>query len=256
MNALVDVQSLRKSYQIGRGQVRHAVDDVTFAVEAGEVFGIVGESGSGKTTIARTLLRLTRPTGGRITVAGIDPWNGARAERRKYHETIQVVFQDPFSSMDPRMRIGSIVVEGLNEGARARESSSTVGRLLETVGLPETYARLYPHELSGGQRQRVAIARALAVEPRILVADEPVSALDVSMRGQILNLLMSLQRDLDLTVLFISHDLGLVQQLCHRVAVMHHGKIVETGDPVQLFRDPTDPYTKRLVSSIPMVPTI
>ncbi len=253
MSAMIDVRELRKDYPAGRGCVHHAVDDVTFAVDEGDVYGIVGESGSGKTTIARCLLRLTRPTSGTISVAGMNPWNATRDERRKYHQTIQVVFQDPYSSMDPRMKIGSIVVEGLDRSA-PRDSTSAVGRLLEMVGLPASYARLYPHELSGGQRQRVAVARALAVNPRILVADEPVSALDMSMRGQVLNLLMSLQAELDLTVVFISHDLGIVQQLCNRVSVMFQGKIVETGDPVTLFQNPTDAYTQRLVASIPMVP--
>jgi ABC-type oligopeptide transport system ATPase subunit len=156
--------------------------------------------------------------------------------------------------MDPRMRIGPIVIEGLGESPRSAAMKSRIGSLLDMVGLPRSYAALYPHELSGGQRQRVAIARALALSPRVLVADEPVSALDVSMRGQVLNLLMSLQRELDLTVLFISHDLGIVQQLCNRVAVMYQGKIVEMGDPVRLFQAPEDDYTRALVASIPKVP--
>jgi ABC-type oligopeptide transport system ATPase subunit len=157
--------------------------------------------------------------------------------------------------MDPRMRIGAIVAEGLDGSSRSAEMKSKIATLLDKVGIPSSYATLFPHELSGGQRQRVAIARALALDPRVLVADEPVSALDVSMRGQVLNLLMSLQRDLNLTIVFISHDLGIVQQLCNRVAVMYQGKIVEMGDPGHIFQNPKDEYTKQLVTSIPKVPS-
>ncbi len=254
MTALVSVRALRKVYPLDKGEHRVAVDDVSFEVEAGEVFGIVGESGSGKTTVARALLRLTRPTSGAVSVDGIDPWEAGRSARASYRRMVQVVFQDPYSSMDPRMRIGSIVTEGVFRGDSNEPATRTAARMLEMVGLPTSYATKYPHELSGGQRQRAAIARALAVGPRVLVADEPVSALDVSMRGQVLNLLMSLQRDLDLTVLFISHDLGIVQQLCNRVAVMYRGAVVEAGDPVELFRSPKDEYTRRLAAAIPTVP--
>lgn len=255
MSEIVNVESLCKFYSAGRGQVHRAVDQVSFTVTEGEVFGIVGESGSGKTTVARSLLRLTEPTSGSVRVAGIDPWTASSEARRQYREAVQVVFQDPYSSMDPRMRIGSIVAEGLDGSSRSVEMKSKIATLLDKVGIPSSYATLFPHELSGGQRQRVAIARALALDPRVLVADEPVSALDVSMRGQVLNLLMSLQRDLDLTIVFISHDLGIVQQLCNRVAVMHQGKIVEMGDPVHIFQNPKDEYTKQLVASIPKVPS-
>ena len=248
MTDIVTVESLCKVYSAGRGQTRRAVDNVSFTVAEGEVFGIVGESGSGKTTIARTLLRLAEPTSGFVSVAGIDPWAASREERRHYRRTVQVVFQDPHSSMDPRMRIGPIVVEGLGESPRSAAMKTRIGSLLDMVGLPRSYAALYPHELSGGQRQRVAIARALSLNPRELVADEPVSALDV------LNLLVSLQRELDLTVLFISHDLGIVRQLCNRVAVMYQGRIVEMGDPVRIFHSPEDDYTRALVASIPKVP--
>jgi peptide/nickel transport system ATP-binding protein len=254
MSDMVTVESLSKVYSTGRDHSRRAVDNVSFTVAEGEVFGIVGESGSGKTTVARTLLRLAEPTSGSVSVAGIDPWAASRDERRQYRRTVQVVFQDPHSSMDPRMRIGPIIIEGLGESPRSSAMRTRIQDLLDMVGLPRSYGELYPHELSGGQRQRVAIARALAMNPRVLVADEPVSALDVSMRGQVLNLLMSLQRDLDLTLLFISHDLGIVQQLCRRVAVMYQGRIVEMGDPVRLFQAPEDDYTRTLVNSIPRVP--
>ncbi|CAB4932586.1 unannotated protein [freshwater metagenome] len=255
MSPLVVVESLVKEFPSSEGAARRAVDEVSFSVDEREIFGIVGESGSGKTTVARVLLHLTRPTSGRVTVAGIDPWNSTREERRRYHEVIQVVFQDPYSSMDPRMRVGAVVSEGLRSRRTHDRPVPTVTELLDLVGLPASYAGLYPHELSGGQRQRAAIARALAMGPQVLVADEPVSALDVSMRGQVLNLLTSLQVELGLTVIFISHDLGIVQQMCNRVAVMHLGRVVEMGNPVETFEHPTNSYTQQLVASVPRVPT-
>ena len=254
MTQAIEISSLVKEYHLGRGHVLRAVDDSSFTVESGETFGIVGESGSGKTTLARMLLRLVRPTSGRIDVMGVDPWNASRAQKAAYHRLVQVVFQDPYSSMNPRMRIGSIVAEGVRRSTSARAASQEIERLLTLVGLPPSYAQLYPHQLSGGQRQRVAIARALAVQPEILVADEPVSALDVSMRGQILNLIMELQRELGLTVLFISHDLGVVRQMCQRIIVMHQGKIVEQGDPSRIFTSPSQEYTRTLVASTPVLP--
>jgi peptide/nickel transport system ATP-binding protein len=254
MTQAIEISALVKEYHLGRGHVLRAVDDVSFTVQAGETFGIVGESGSGKTTLARMLLRLVRPTSGRMDVLGVDPWQASRAEKTAYHRLMQVVFQDPYSSMNPRMRIGSIVAEGVRRSTAARDTAAEIERLLGLVGLPTRYAQLYPHQLSGGQRQRVAIARALAVRPKVLVADEPVSALDVSMRGQILNLIADLQRDLGLTVLFISHDLGVVRQMCQRVIVMHQGRLVEQGDPSQIFTSPQQEYTRTLVASTPVVP--
>lgn len=230
-----------------------AVDDVSFRVAAGETFGIVGESGSGKTTLARMILGLVRPTSGTVIVDGVDVWAAERAERRSLPGRIQVVFQDPYSSMDPRMKIGRIVGQGLR-GRRKHEREAEVVRHLELVGLTAKTARQRPHELSGGQRQRVAIARALIMNPRILVADEPVSALDVSVRGQILNLLADLQVEYGLTTLFISHDLGVVRQFCDQVVVMSKGQIVERGTPDRIFDDPQDPYTASLVASIPLLP--
>jgi ABC-type glutathione transport system ATPase component len=250
----INVTSLVREYHLGRGRILRAVDDVSFQVEQGETFGIVGESGSGKTTLARMLLRLVRPTSGSISVLGVDPWHARRSEHATYHRLVQVVFQDPYSSMNPKMRIGSIVAEGVRRAPHPAGIEAEVGRLLELVGLPTRYAELHPHQLSGGQRQRVAIARALAVQPKILVADEPVSALDVSMRGQILNLLMDLQRELGLTVVFISHDLGVVRQMCQRIIVMHRGRIVEQGDPSVIFTSPQQEYTRILVASTPVVP--
>lgn len=255
MSPIVSVESVVKEYAGPNGSLRRAVDGVSFEVAEREIFGIVGESGSGKTTIARMMLRLARPTEGRVLVAGIDPWNCSREDRRRYHKVVQVVFQDPYSSMDPRMRIGTVVTEGLRSRHGQGGDVRSAAELLDLVGLPASYERLYPHELSGGQRQRAAIARALAVNPQVLVADEPVSALDVSMRGQVLNLLTQLQGALGLTIVFITHDLGIVQQMCHRVAVMHNGRVVESGDPVATFENPSDPYTQRLVASVPRIPT-
>lgn len=260
MTSLLDVKNLNMHFPIRGGLFKrqvgsvYAVNDVSFQLEEGETFGIVGESGSGKTTLARMLLRLVRPTSGRMNVMGVDPWHANRADRSAYHRLMQVVFQDPYSSMNPRMRIGPIVAEGVRRARDGGDVGAQVERLLDLVGLPTSYAGLYPHQLSGGQRQRVAIARALAVQPKVLVADEPVSALDVSMRGQILNLIADLQRELGLTVLFISHDLGVVRQMCQRVIVMHQGRIVEQGDPSQIFSSPSEEYTRTLVASTPVIP--
>jgi ABC-type glutathione transport system ATPase component len=257
MTAIVEVAGLTKDYGTARRRATttRAVDDVSFSVPAGQCFGIVGESGSGKTTVAKMLLGLVRPTSGSIRIDGIDTQASSRAQRADLHRTIQVVFQDPYSSMNPRLRISRIVGEGASRVHSRSDVAAEVARLLEIVGLPASYGALYPHQLSGGQRQRVAIARALSVNPRVLVADEPVSALDVSMRGQVLNLLRELQRDLDLTCLFISHDLHVVRQLCDEIVVMQHGSVVERGDPEQVLAAPAHPYTQRLLESVPTVPT-
>jgi ABC-type glutathione transport system ATPase component len=253
---IVEVAGLTKVYGTGRrgGSVTRAVDDVSFSVSAGQCFGIVGESGSGKTTVAKMMLGLVAPTSGSIQIDRIDTQAADRAQRASLHRTIQVVFQDPYSSMNPRLRISRIVGEGASRVHPRAEVADEVARLLEVVGLPSAYGELYPHQLSGGQRQRVAIARALSVNPRVLVADEPVSALDVSMRGQVLNLLGELQRDLDLTCLFISHDLHVVKQLCDEIVVMQHGSVVERGDPEQVLAAPAHPYTQRLLESVPTMP--
>jgi len=255
MSTAVVADALTKTYGSRRGSLgRPAVDNVSFAVEEGETFGIVGESGSGKTTVSRMLLGLVAPTSGRAVVGGVDVWGGSREDRRRLPQAIQVVFQDPYSSMNPRMRIGKIIAEGLRGPGGKAARSGELGRLLQLVGLPERYAELFPHQLSGGQRQRVAIARALAMNPAVLVADEPVSSLDVSMRGQILNLLASLRETYGLTCVLISHDLGVVRQFCERVIVMSAGQIVEQGDPDEIFQAPRHDYTKALVASIPHLP--
>lgn len=254
MSTIVDVRGLTKDFKSRSGPDLHrAVDDVSFAVEDGESFGIVGESGSGKTTVSRVLLGLVAPTSGTAAVCGVDVWNGPRAQRRQLPGLVQVVFQDPYSSMNPRMTIEWTLLEGVR-GMHRAERREEAARLLDLVGLPSGYADLHPSQLSGGQRQRVAIARALAMNPRVLIADEPVSALDVSMRGQVLNLLAGLQSRLGLTCILISHDLGVVRQFCDRVVVMSQGRIVEEGDPGRILTAPAHPYTQALVASIPMLP--
>lgn len=256
MSPVVEVSGLTKEFRSRAGKGLHrAVDDVSFAVEDGESFGIVGESGSGKTTVSRILLGLVAPTSGSARICGIDVWEGSRAERRQLPRLVQVVFQDPYSSMNPRMTIERILLEGIRGDVDRRARRGEAERLLELVGLPSRYASLHPYQLSGGQRQRVAIARALAMDPRVLIADEPVSALDVSMRGQVLNLIADLRLRLGLTVVLISHDLGVVRQFCDRVVVMSQGQIVERGDPTTILTSPEHEYTKKLVASIPMLPT-
>ena len=250
MTAVAELDGVTKVFH-GRGGRHVAVDDVSFSVDAGETVGIVGESGSGKTTIARMLLRLTHPTSGRVSITGIDIWAADRRARKQLPRAVQVVFQDPYASLDPRMTVGASIVEGAKRVFGRQHATSELGSLLDLVGLPQRYRDLYPRELSGGQRQRVAIARALAMQPAVLVADEPVSALDVSMQGQVLNLLNDLRAELRLTCVFISHDLGIVRQFCQRVLVMEHGKVVEEGLPEQILNAPAHPYTKSLVDSLP-----
>lgn len=255
MSSILQVDSLTKVYRLQGRATTLALDNVSFAVEQGRTFGIVGESGSGKTTLAKTILRLERPTSGRITVGDVDIVRASRGQRRQLTRDLQVVFQDPYSSMNPRWTVSKVLAEGVRQVRTRRDVPAEVVRLLDMVGLPRSYSERYPHELSGGQRQRVAIARALSVEPRILVADEPVSALDVSMRGQVLNLLADLRGRLGLTCLFISHDLGVVQQFCDSVIVMHKGKIVEAGSPREILASPSSEYARKLVAAIPRMPS-
>ncbi len=253
MSVVLEADQLSKVFGRGHGAV-HAVRGVSFQVTAGQTFGIVGESGSGKTTLAKLLLRLEHPTSGRLTLDGVDVARAARRERKRLHTKMQVVFQDPYSSMNPRHSVARVLAEGIARVHPRHQIDSEVGRLLELVGLSGSYASRYPHQLSGGQRQRVAIARALSVSPEILVADEPVSALDVSMRGQILNLLAELRDKLGLTTIFISHDLAVVRQFCDSVIVMHRGEVVERGAPGVLLESPSEDYTRRLAEAIPRIP--
>jgi ABC-type oligopeptide transport system ATPase subunit len=257
---LLDVRGLVKEFAaratlFGRHPPVRAVDDVSFTIAAGETFGLVGESGSGKTTTGRCVLRLVEPTAGEITFKGTDVRALDGVELRRARRNFQIVFQDPYSSLNPRMQVGRIVEEplvihGLGD---ARDRAERVRSLFELVGLDPSAVAKYPHEFSGGQRQRIGLARALALEPSLVVADEPVSALDVSIQAQVVNLLLDLQERLGLTYLFIAHDLRLVRQVCSRVAVMYRGRIVELAPAEQVFEAPAHPYTRALLSAIPQL---
>ncbi len=259
MTPLVRVSHLTKQFVRGKGLFRRgtivrAVDDVSFEIEEGETFGLVGESGSGKTTTGRCLLRLIEPTSGAVAFRGEDVLSFSRSRLREARRDMQIVFQDPYSSLNPRMRARQIVEEPLiihRIGDRHRRKKR-VAELFGLVGLDPTHLERYPHQFSGGQRQRIGLARALALHPSFLVLDEPVSALDVSVQAQVVNLLMDLQQRLKLTYLFIAHDLRLVEHICNRVAVMYLGKIVELGPAAALFRSPQHAYTKALLSAIPI----
>ena len=259
---LLEVQNLRVHFPVKqgvfarvRGHVR-AVDDVSLTVAAGETVGLVGESGCGKTTLGRAVIRLVEPTGGTIRFEGEDLTRLRGAALRAKRRHFQMIFQDPFSSLNPRLTVGESIGEALDlhrltptrEARRQR-----IGELLAGVGLDAAHAERFPHEFSGGQRQRIGIARALAVEPRLIVCDEPVSALDVSVQAQVVNLLQDLQRDRGLAYLFISHDLAVVEHLSHRIVVMYLGRIVEVGPAKELCRTPRHPYTQALISAVPVV---
>ena len=259
--ALLEVQNLVKHFPVGGGMfsrpsaVVRAVDDVSFTIRRGETLGLVGESGCGKTTTGRCILQLERPTSGHIVFDGVDLTTLDQAALRAVRRRVQVIFQDPYSSLNPRMTIGQILAEplkvhGIVPGGAAR--AARVRELLEQVGLLAQHARRYPHQLSGGQRQRVGIARALAMEPALIVCDEPVSALDVSIQAQIINLLEDLQQRLGLTYLFIAHDLSVVRHISDRVVVMYLGKVVEVADRQALYEDPLHPYTRALLSAVPI----
>lgn len=258
---LLEIRDLKKHFPIRGGILSRvvgsvkAVDGVSFAVKKGEVLGLVGESGSGKTTVGRTLLRLIEPTGGRILFDGQDITDLPKDKLRPYRRRMQIIFQDPFSSLNPRMTVGDIIAEPLiihGIGKTPQERTERVAELLKLVGLSPDHMRRYPHEFSGGQRQRIGIARALAVAPEFIVADEPVSALDVSIQAQVVNLLQDLKEELGLTLLFIAHDLAVVEYISDRVAVMYLGKVMEVASSKELYRNPKHPYTEALLSAVPI----
>jgi ABC-type oligopeptide transport system ATPase subunit len=258
MGALLEVRHLVKHFVRKQGlfaspSIVRAVDDVNFSIGEGEMFGLVGESGSGKSTTGRCILRLIEPTSGEVLFRGENVLGFSAARLRQARRDMQIVFQDPYSSLNPRMRVGQIVEEPLvihRLGSRAERRARTE-ELFELVGLERDHLQRFPHEFSGGQRQRIGIARALALNPALIVADEAVSALDVSIQAQVVKLLLDLQRRLRLTYLFIAHDLRLVENICSRVAVMYLGRIVEMGETSSLFRIPMHPYTRALLSAIP-----
>jgi oligopeptide transport system ATP-binding protein len=253
---LLEVDNLVKHFHVsGHAAPVRAVDGVSFTIRRGETLGLVGESGCGKTTTGRCILQLERPTSGRVVFEGVELTALDHASLRAVRRRMQVIFQDPYSSLNPRMTIGQILAEPLEVHGIVREKSARalrVQELLSQVGLLPQHARRYPHQLSGGQRQRVGIARALAMEPSLIVCDEPVSALDVSIQAQIINLLEDLQRRLGLTYLFIAHDLSVVRHISDRVAVMYLGKVVEITDRQRLYEEPVHPYTRALLSAVPI----
>ncbi len=257
---LLEVKNLKKYFPIKGGVFSRtvanvkAVEDVSLNIKSGEVVGLVGESGSGKTTAGRAILRLIEPTEGEIIFNGTDIAKVSRSQMREYRKEMQIIFQDPFASLNPRMTVGDIIGEALDihKLARGKAREERIVQLLERTGLSAQHMRRYPHEFSGGQRQRIGIARALAVDPQFIVADEPVSALDVSIQAQVVNLLQDLKEELGLTLLFIAHDLGVVEYISDRVVVMYLGRIMEIAPAKELYRNPVHPYTEALLSAVPI----
>ncbi len=258
---ILEAKNIKKHFPIRKGLLLRevasvkAVDDVSLVVRKGETLGLVGESGCGKSTLGRTLIRLYEPTGGEITFDGQDFLNLKGEDLRKKRKNMQMIFQDPYASLDPRMTVGQIIRQpmDIHGVGTAAERTQRVLELIELVGLRKAHVNRYPHEFSGGQRQRISIARAIALNPELIICDEPVSALDVSIQAQILNLLKDLQEKLNLTYVFISHDLSVIEHTCDRIAVMYLGKIVEIASRDELFKNPQHPYTQALIGAIPRV---
>jgi len=262
MGKLLEVKNLKKWFPVkshsltGKKAYVKAVDDVSFSVEAGETLGIVGESGCGKSTLGRTMAKLLQPTGGSVIFDGADITQYENKQMRSVRRNMQIIFQDPYASLDPRMTIANIIAEPVDTMKTVQNSEERLSRvveLMEVCGINKAFLNRYPHEFSGGQRQRIGIARALSVMPKLIICDEPVSALDVSIQSQIINLLVDLRRRYNLTLIFISHDLGVVEYISNRVMVMYLGKIVEAADKKELFSNPVHPYTKALLLSIPEI---
>lgn len=257
---ILEVKNLKKYYEHRSGFLNRdvhavkAVDGISLSVKEGEILGIVGESGCGKSTLGRAILRLIEPTSGEVYFAGKDILALSKEEMRRQRSNMQIIFQDPAASLNPRMTVGEIIGEPIevNELSSGKDKEERIYELMDMVGINRSYINRFPHEFSGGQRQRIGIARALAVNPRLIICDEPVSALDVSVRAQVLNLMYDLKEKLNLTYIFISHDLSVVHHICDRVAVMYLGRIVEIADKQQLYSNPVHPYTKALLSAIPV----
>lgn len=251
----VEVKGLSKFFNVGNNRVLKAVNDISFSIQKGETLGLVGESGCGKSTAGRTIIRLYEPTAGSVTVDGVDITKLSKSKMKDQRRNMQMIFQDPFASLNPRMTILDIIGEALDIHGLVKsraERKRRVEELLELVGLNAEHASRFPHEFSGGQRQRIGITRALAVEPKFIICDEPISALDVSIQAQVINLLMELQKKMGLTYLFVAHDLSMVKYMSDRVAVMYLGKIVEMAPSEELYANPQHPYTTALLSAIPV----
>lgn len=252
---LIEVEGLKKYFNVGKGRVLKAVDNISFSIREGETLGMVGESGCGKTTAGRTVLRLYEPTAGSVKYNGTDIYKLSGSKMKTMRRDMQMIFQDPYASLNPRFTVSDIIGEALDihglAGSR-QERKKRIEELLDMVGLNHDHATRYPHEFSGGQRQRIGIARSLAVNPKFIVCDEPISALDVSIQAQVVNLLKELQDRLGLTYLFIAHDLSMVKHISDRVAVMYLGKMVELAESEELYANPIHPYTKSLLSAIPV----
>ncbi|MEK5445068.1 oligopeptide/dipeptide ABC transporter ATP-binding protein [Fredinandcohnia sp. FSL W7-1320] len=250
---ILEVQQLSKYFHINKNQTVKSVDDISISIKKGETFGLVGESGSGKSTLGKTIVGLQAPTSGNIIYNGKDVEKLDKSTKKVINRELQIIFQDPHASLNPRMQVGDIIAEGMDayKLAKGQERQNRIYELLERVGLRPEHAKRYPHEFSGGQRQRIGIARALAVKPKFIVADEPISALDVSIQAQVINLLDDLKKEEELTYLFIAHDLGMVKHISDRIGVMYLGKMMEMSESDELFKNPLHPYTQALLSAIP-----